>query len=255
MLSQKIGYPEEGEFVMCDVTGIQNYSAFVRLSEYKNKTGMIHISEIAAGRIKNINDHLKEGKLVVCKVLRIDKVKNHIDLSLRRVAIHQQKRKLEEVKQEQKANKLIAQLAKEVKQPPEKIREILNEKILTVYNTIFLACMDVVMGEVSLEELDIDKSLAVPFTKIILDRLKPTEVTIAGTLELSSFAPDGVEKLKSILKKAEKQAAVHYVSGGKYKIRVIDTDYKSAEKKLTDISSSIIQAVEKIKGVGVFHRK
>jgi len=64
MLLKKEGFPERDEFVLCTVTNIQFHSVFVDLDEYV-KPGMIHISEISPGRIRNIRDFVKEGKKVV----------------------------------------------------------------------------------------------------------------------------------------------------------------------------------------------
>jgi len=45
----------------------------VNLEEYESKSGMIHISEVSAGRIKNIREFVAEGKFIVCKVLSINR--------------------------------------------------------------------------------------------------------------------------------------------------------------------------------------
>ena len=55
MIYKKTGLPEDSEIVMCTVTKIQYSSVFVKIDEY-GISGMIHISEIAAGRIRNIRD-------------------------------------------------------------------------------------------------------------------------------------------------------------------------------------------------------
>ena len=68
MLYKKQGYPEEEELVLCTVTNVQHHSVFVNIDEY-NLSGMIHISEVSPGRIRNIRDYVKEGKVIVCKVL------------------------------------------------------------------------------------------------------------------------------------------------------------------------------------------
>jgi translation initiation factor 2 subunit 1 len=45
-----------------------------KIEEY-GKQGLIHISEVSPGRIRNIRDFVKEGKMVVCKVIKIDEGK------------------------------------------------------------------------------------------------------------------------------------------------------------------------------------
>ncbi|MEK6948847.1 MAG: S1 RNA-binding domain-containing protein, partial [Nanoarchaeota archaeon] len=60
MLLQKKGFPQEDELVLCTVTKVEFHSVFVTLDEY-GKGGMIHISEVSPGRIRNIRDFVREG--------------------------------------------------------------------------------------------------------------------------------------------------------------------------------------------------
>src|SRR5210317_879230 len=100
MYFKRQGYPQDSEVVVCKVTKVQFHSVFVNLEEY-GKSGMLHISEVSPGRIRNIRDYVVEGKIIVCKVLKVDEKKGHIDVSLRRVNEGQRKDKLSSVKQEQ----------------------------------------------------------------------------------------------------------------------------------------------------------
>ncbi|WP_174728195.1 S1 domain-containing post-transcriptional regulator GSP13 [Mesobacillus harenae] len=77
-MSEKI---EVGSVVTGKVTGIQPYGAFVALDE--NTQGLVHISEITHGYVKDINDHLKVGDEVNVKVLSIDEAAGKIGLSIR----------------------------------------------------------------------------------------------------------------------------------------------------------------------------
>ncbi|MGJ7920083.1 S1 domain-containing post-transcriptional regulator GSP13 [Neobacillus sp. LXY-4] len=70
-----------GSIISGKVTGIQPYGAFVALDE--NTQGLVHISEVTHGYVKNINDHIKVGDQVNVKVLSIDKESGKIGLSLR----------------------------------------------------------------------------------------------------------------------------------------------------------------------------
>ena len=63
------------------VTGITKFGAFVSLGE--NKSGLVHISEIANTYVNDIHEHLQEGQAVKVKVLAIDE-NGRINLSIKR---------------------------------------------------------------------------------------------------------------------------------------------------------------------------
>lgn len=63
------------------VTGITKFGAFVSLPE--NKSGLVHISEIAYSYVSDVKDHLKEGQEVKVKVIGIDE-NGRINLSIKK---------------------------------------------------------------------------------------------------------------------------------------------------------------------------
>lgn len=77
-MSDKI---EVGSVVAGKVTGIQPYGAFISLDE--NTQGLVHISEVTHGYVKDINEFLKVGDEVQVKVLSIDENAGKIGLSIR----------------------------------------------------------------------------------------------------------------------------------------------------------------------------
>ncbi|RLL46480.1 general stress protein 13 [Oceanobacillus piezotolerans] len=72
---------EAGQVLDGKVTGIQPYGAFVALDE--ETQGLVHISEITHGFVKDINDHLTVGEEVKVKVLNVDDEKGKVSLSIR----------------------------------------------------------------------------------------------------------------------------------------------------------------------------
>ena len=64
------------------VKSITNFGAFVALPE--NKTGMVHISEIANAYVSDIRQHLTEGQDVKVMVIAIDPA-GKINLSMKRL--------------------------------------------------------------------------------------------------------------------------------------------------------------------------
>ena len=63
------------------VKSITNFGAFVALPE--NKTGMVHISEIANAYVSDIRQHLTEGQDVKVMVINLDNGK--VNLSIKRL--------------------------------------------------------------------------------------------------------------------------------------------------------------------------
>ena len=72
-----------GAIVEGTVKTITNFGAFIDLGE--GATGLVHISEIADGYVKSVNDFLEENQKVEVKVLSIDEENKKITLSMKKV--------------------------------------------------------------------------------------------------------------------------------------------------------------------------
>ena len=70
-----------GDVVKGKVTGIQPYGAFVSLDE--ETQGLVHISEITYGYVKEVGEFLTVGQEVEVKILELDNVSGKISLSIR----------------------------------------------------------------------------------------------------------------------------------------------------------------------------
>ena len=81
--------PEVGKIYLGKVVRLAEFGAFVEL--FPGTDGLLHISEIAEHRVKDVKDELREGDQVMVKVLAIEG--NRIKLS-RKALIKEQKAKL-----------------------------------------------------------------------------------------------------------------------------------------------------------------
>ena len=70
MIRDIIAEPEIGEIYDGKVVKIMDFGAFVNF--IGKRDGLVHISEVAAGRIGSVSDVLKEGDMVKVKVLGVD---------------------------------------------------------------------------------------------------------------------------------------------------------------------------------------
>ncbi len=259
MLLQKKGFPQEDELVLCTVTKVEFHSVFVTLDEY-GKGGMIHISEVSPGRIRNIRDFVREGKKVVCKILRINEERGHIDLSLRRVTETQKRQKLDEIKQEQKAEKILEFVAKDLDVPQKKLFEDISANVLEKYASMYEFFQQVAADNGAIKDAGLDEKAAKALEEAIKQRIKEVNVVVEGKLKLTSYAANGVEIIKEALKKAQEagdsdKVQIRYLGAGTYRIAVNAKDYKEAEKILDKASESALACIKKNEGRGEFARK
>lgn len=256
MFSKKQGFPENDELVLCTVTAVQHNCVFAVLDEY-NRQGMIHISEISPGRIRNIRDFVVEGRKIVCKVLNINRERGHIDLSLRRVNESQRRLKLDELKLEQKAEKMLEIIATKMKIDVKGLYDTIMAKIAGKYSTLYSYFEDIALNGLKMD-IDIDAKVKKELLELISLKIKPVEVEVKGNLSLKSYASDGVEVIKKSLKKSQEiggeSLSVTYKGGGQYWLTVKSIDYKKAEKIIRSAAESAIAIVEKNNGSGSFEK-
>ena len=255
MLYKKTRSLEEGEVVICTVKKILPHAVFVDLDEYEQEA-MIHISEIAPGRIRNLRDYVKEGKKIICRVLSLDKAKGYVDLSLRRVTQAQKISKNNYYKQEQKSEKILEDVAKLLKTDLKTIYEKAGDKIIEKYDGLMSCFNEIVNNNLDLKKLGIESKLADKITELVKDKIKPPEVTISGVLKIESDASNGIEIIKNALKqvKQDENIKVTYLSAPNYRIIVKSKDYKTAESIIKNISNNVIENIKKFKGRAEFIR-
>ncbi len=259
----KLGdYPEEDEYVLGTVKTIFQQGAFITLDEYENNEGMLHLREISPRWVRNIRDYVKEGQKVVLKVLRVDPGRGHIDLSLRRVSDIRRKEKLMEVKQRHRAIKLLELLEKNTK--IKGAAKTIYDELINQFSDAYIGLEEIAIDNKCAEKLKIDEKLNSDLITIINENIKPPFVEISGFVELKSYEPDGVDKIKKSLELIENfkdksetgyKISVTYISAPLYRVHVLAENYKSAEKLLRNSVDAGIEYIQNSKGAGEFFRE
>jgi translation initiation factor 2 subunit 1 len=255
------GWPESGELVVGRIDEIEDFGVFVDLLEYEDKRGLCHISEVASGWIKNVRDHVNVDQRVVAKVLDIDESAQQIDLSLKDVNDHQRKDKIQEWKNEQKAEKWMT-IAFGEDMDDEQYATIANELLAgfgSMYDGFEQAAIH---GAETLEETDLDDEEVEAIVETARDNVSVPYVTVTGYVDLES-PEGGVDVIKEALQAAEGNGGVPeevelevtYVGSPEYRIRVQAPDYKTAESELEESADRAIATVEDHSGSGLYHRE
>lgn len=257
----KKDYPDEGELVVGTVVKVQNFGAFITLDEYPEKEGFIHIAEIATGWVKRIRNHIKEKQKVVCKVMHVDKTKNHIDLSLKRVNEHQKRDKIQEWKNSQKSKKLIEMVAKQLGKPVEQCYKEFANDLIKKYGSLYAAFEESAYDPETLGKDGFHGDWLKEFEVVAKTNISIPYVDIKGYISVTSWLPDGVNHIRNVLMDAEKseyedvEIKIRYIGAPQYIISVKAPDYKIAEEEMKKAVDKIKESIKKYYGNCEFHRK
>lgn len=74
---------QKGKIVKGVVTCIESYGAFMAFDEFY--TGLIHISEISNGFVRNITDFINVGDYIYVEILDVDEDSCHLRLSIKNI--------------------------------------------------------------------------------------------------------------------------------------------------------------------------
>ncbi|MGQ9583649.1 MAG: translation initiation factor IF-2 subunit alpha [Thermoplasmatota archaeon] len=253
-------YPDEGDLVVCTVKEVKSFGAFVELNEYRGREGFIHVAEVATGWVKYIRDHVREGQKVVCKVLRVDPSKQHIDLSLKQVNDHQKKEKIQEWKNEQRAEKLFELVAKGLKKPVEACYEEFGKALIERLGNLYTAFEESALDPKALEREGFRGPWVRALAQVAQENIVPQKVDVHGRLELVCGGSDGVRRIREALLAAEetkgsRSVRVQYLGAPRYSIKVTALDYKAAEEALKLAVGRVLDQMKKCGGKASFVRE
>lgn len=260
MVRRRSQWPSVDELVICTVKKVFPQGAFLTLDEYGDKEGMVHISEVASGWIRNIRDHVRENQKAVCRVLDVDSDRKKVDLSIRRVKDGERRWKAQRIKLEQRAEKLLeiaaGKLGKNLDQAYEEAGFALQEK----FGDIYLALESAAKSKDGIAGI-VDDSWAQVLNEVAASTVQPPSYKVMGHVSLSCLTPNGVEVVKSAMINArdsvrneDTDLEFYYVGSPRYRIEVVAQSYKVAEESMARAVDMAIEAVTKAGGKGEFQK-
>jgi len=215
------------DVVFCRVKKIEGTTVFLEVEG--GIQGTMVLSEVAAGRIRNLRQYVTPNRKVVCKVLKV--APDHVEMSLRRVTSKEKSIVLEEQKKERALTNMLKLVNEDPKQIIPKIKE-------TSTITDFLE--DSIENPKVLEKY-LPKEKAQKIHKIISEK-EAKEKTIERKITLSSLSESGVNDIKEIL--STKDVEIKYLGSSKFSVSVSAKDFKEAEQKLSNALDEIKKRAE-----------
>lgn len=216
---------KEQDLVLCTVTKIEGTTVFVDLDT--GEKGTIAFSEIAAGRIRNLREHVTIGKKIVCKILKLSK--NQIELSFRRVTAQEREFIIDIHKKETIFRSILKSV---VQHPQEKIDEIKKDMTISDF-------LDEIKENKKLIEKYFSKDEEEKINELLKEK-KEKEKEIKKVFTIKTYSETGIKDIKEILYLNNSEAEIIYLGSSKFSISVKAKNFKEAEK-------NIIEILEKIK--------
>ena len=238
----KKGKPRVGELVICNPKKVIAHSAKLDLVEYDGVEAFMHISQVARGWVKSINDFVKPGSELVCKVIRTG---SSVEVSLKEVGKGARNNKFNEFRSEKKAASIVKAAARRIKKSEAVLEKELVNPVMKEYGSLH-AFIELLKeeGDTILEELKIPQYWKKPVLDYSAESVKDVQLRVE--IELFTTAPEGVEVIKKILKSVKKKGVeIRYISAPKYLLRVTSREYKDAQKLLESVLEGLKKECEK----------
>jgi len=231
---RKRGIPQQGELVICKIDKLSPNSATAILIEY-NIEGMIHISEVFSGWVRDIRNHIKSGQQVVAKVTRVDEERKFISLSLKRVDNKQEKDKIKEYNLEQKAEKMLEMAAKSLNKNLDTAYEEIGFLLQENFGSIYEGFKKSIKNPSQLSSRGISESWIKAMQEIAEKNIEQKEFEFKAKLFIRNYEPNGLEKIKEILLNAEKSGLeIKYIAAPEYLVKFKTKNAKKGEKEFTE---------------------
>jgi len=234
--------PDVGELVVATVREVYDYGAYLNLDEYGGLEAYLPWSEVASRWIRSIHDVLKPGQKVVVKVIRVNRKRKQVDVSLKRVYENERRRKMMEWKRQQKAEKILEIAAQKLGKSLEEAYEQVGARLEDAYGELMAAFEEAaVRGEEVLRKAGVPEEWIKPLMEEIRRHVEVKRVKIAGIITARSIAGDGVERVKKTLLTVKETILGHskdlavrlYTVGApRYRLEVESYDYKTIEAAL-----------------------
>jgi len=242
-------YPRYNELVIGRVKEIFEHGAFIVLEEYPGLEAYCPLREVSRSWFKGIREVLKEGQKRVFKVIRIDRKKGHVDVSLKRVSEGERKSKIREWKRSQRAKRFFEFVAKKSHISLNKLLYEVYPALENYYGEAYTGIEEAVKyGTKALLKAGVTPNIAEVITKYAKEYIEVPQAKISGIFIINCFKSNGVDIIRNSLlqglglssKYPDVSIKIYTQGAPRYKVDLIAPEYKIAEKVLEEVVSKVI---------------
>ena len=193
--------------------------------------------------------------------MRVDTARKHIDLSLKRVNEHQRRDKIQEWKNNQKAQKLFEMVADSLNKSVEQCYKEFGNELTKKYGSLYGVFEECAYDVDILKNDGFTGEWLQKFESIAKDNIAIPFVEIKGLIIITSWLSDGIEHIRNALSFAEKSEyedvsiQIKYIGAPRYLITVKAPDYKIAEDQMKKAVEKAAKYIKQYDGECKFQRE
>jgi translation initiation factor 2 subunit 1 len=234
--------PEEGDFVVVEITDVDKNSAYADLEEYEDERGLIHISEASRSWVQDLTRELGEGEKTVAQVIDTE---DSLGLSLKRVNDKQKRDTMARWRKEQKASDFVEDLEEKVD-----VDDIYEEVVFPLQEELgssFRGFEISIAEEERLKEF-LDDEVVDAIQEVARENIDLKQEKFEGEIEVEFYQGNGLERIQEALDKPGDGVEVKYISAPSYSIEAWGRTQELAKKRMDDAVEKIRSKVEELDG-------
>lgn len=244
-------WPARDELVVAVIDDIVDHGAYVTLESHGGKKGYLPISEISQGWVTDIRKFVNPGQRVVLRAIRVNPLKGHIDLSLKRVAPSERNSILRAWKRRKRFLKTMEGILDSLKIQKEERPKIIS-KFLNRPDPLTLLEKAASDGEIALDGLGLDPAIIPQIIEYSKKIVKLKEYSDTFRFSLSTIQRGGAERIKRVLESIEKflndkgvKVKVYVVAAPKYAVEIASDRPKLVNMVMKELPLKVKELAEK----------
>lgn len=236
--------PEVGEYVVATVREIFDYGAYVTLDEFSDMKAYLPWSEVASRWVRNIREVIRENQKIVVKVIRVDRVRKTVDVSLKKVPDNEKRRKMLWWKRYLKASRIVELTAEKIGKSIEDAYRGVIWKLEDYYGDPHLGLEELlVKGCVALSNAGVSEEWCSALLDEAKKHIRIKSVKVKTLFILKCFENNGIDRIREVLfsindivnKYSNIKHRIYVLGSPRYVLELYGYEYKDLEKVLREI--------------------
>ncbi|MGC9106091.1 MAG: translation initiation factor IF-2 subunit alpha [Thermoprotei archaeon] len=240
--------PDDGEILIATVKKVFDQGAYVTLDEYAGLEAYLPWIEVSSRWVRNIRDVLSEGRKIVVKVIRVDRKKGTVDVSLKKVTEDEKKKKMLQWKRLQRTDKILEIVSQKLKVSEKQAWEEVAWRLESKYNTDAFSALEKAIkeGDKVLRDAGVPEMWIKPLMEEVGKHIEEKRYKVFQIVTVRSSAPDGVERIKAFFNAVEEmfnedvgELKIYTIGAPRYRVEIVGTNQAEIGAELTRLLKSM----------------